>query len=117
MDPSVEIFRNLMAVVAERKAQLPEGSYTTALFRGGLERIGAKLREESAEAIEAAGEPGDAGRDHLVREAADVIYHLFVLLGHREVPLVAVEQELARRFGISGLAEKASRAVRNPPTS
>ena len=59
--------------------------------------------------VEAAGEPGPQGREHLVREAADLIYHLLVMLAHGDVPLTEVEAELARRFGISGLDEKEGR--------
>ncbi len=102
-----------MAVIAERKATMPEKSYTTRLFAGGIDKIGEKIREEAAEVVEAAREAGDEGRKHVIHEAADVLYHLFVLLGHQEIPLAEVEAELARRFGISGLDEKASR----PPKS
>ena len=98
-----------MAVIEDRKRTRPEKSYTTRLFDGGVAKIGAKVTEEAAEVVEAAGEPGDAGRDHTVREAADVLYHLLVLLALRDIPLAAVEDELARRFGISGLDEKAAR--------
>ena len=56
--------------------------------------------------------PGDAGRAHLTHEAADLIYHLFVMLAARDVALDDVEAELARRFGVSGLDEKASRPAR-----
>jgi len=68
-----------------------------------------KVIEEAAEVVEAAGEAGDEGRQHLVCEAADLLYHLLVMLAHRDVRLEEVEAELARRFGISGLEEKASR--------
>ncbi len=61
--------------------------------------------------IEAAGESGPAGQEHLVREAADLVYHLLVMLALRDVPLADVEAELARRFGISGLDEKESRGA------
>ena len=64
---------------------------------------------QAAEVVEAAGEPDEAGREHTIREAADVIYHLMVLLALRGVKLEEVERELARRFGMSGLEEKASR--------
>ena len=111
VDFSDNIFRRLMTVIEERKVNPPARSYTTSLFQGGIDRIGAKLTEEAVEAVEAGRESGDAGRQHLVHEAADVLYHLFVLLGFRDVPLAAVEQELAQRFGISGLDEKASRAA------
>ena len=98
-----------MAVVEDRKAHPSEKSYTHRLLLGGVAKIGEKITEEAAEVIEAAGEPGEEGRQHLVREAADLVYHLFVMLAHREVGLTDVEAELARRFGISGLDEKASR--------
>lgn len=103
----------LMRTIRDRKENPSEKSYTSKLFAGGVPKIGAKVTEEAAEAVEAAGEPGDEGRLHLVREAADVVYHLFVLLAHRDVPLEEVEAELARRFGISGLDEKASRTAPN----
>jgi phosphoribosyl-ATP pyrophosphohydrolase len=105
------IFDALMAVIAERKTRPPaERSYTVKLLQGGVEAIGAKVMEEAAEAVEAAGEPGDAGREHLVREVADLVFHTLVLLGHRDVPWSDVEAELARRFGVSGIVEKESRA-------
>jgi phosphoribosyl-ATP pyrophosphohydrolase len=59
--------------------------------------------------VEAAAEPGDQGRSHLIYESADLVYHLFVLLGHQDIRLPELEAELARRFGISGIDEKASR--------
>lgn len=107
-DPS-SIFARLMAVIEDRQAHPPEKSYTNTLLAGGVDKIGEKIREEAAEIIAAAGEPGDAGRDHTMREAADVVYHLFVLLAHRGVRLSDLESELDRRFGTSGLDEKAAR--------
>lgn len=101
----------LMAVIEHRKRNPPAKSYTTTLFAGGVEKIGGKIMEEAAEVVEAAGESGAEGRQHLIYEAGDLIYHLFVMLGHREVRLDEVEAELARRFGISGIDEKASRGT------
>lgn len=98
-----------MAVIEDRKANPPPKSYTTSLFNGGVEKIGGKILEEAKEVVEAAGEPGAEGRAHLIYEAADLIYHLFVMLGHREITLSEVEAELGRRFGISGIDEKAAR--------
>lgn len=103
------VLSRLMQVIEDRKVHPPERSYTTTLFRGGVEKIGGKILEEAHEVVEAASEPGDEGRRHLVAEAADVLYHLLVLLAHRDVGFGDVEAELARRFGISGLDEKASR--------
>ena len=73
------------------------------------EEEGAGWMEEAAEAVEAAGEPGDDGRAHLVREAADLVFHTLVLLAHRRVAWGEVEAELGRRFGIGGFEEKAAR--------
>jgi len=108
------ILAQLMAVVEDRRRNPPERSYTTSLFAGGVEKIGRKIDEEAAEVVEAAGEPGEEGRQHLIREAGDLIYHLFVLLGYRDVKLAEVETELAGRFGISGLDEKAARSQQKP---
>jgi phosphoribosyl-ATP pyrophosphohydrolase len=104
------ILNALMEVIAERKANPPaERSYVADLLRGGVDKIGAKIVEEAAEVVEAGGEPGEAGREHLVREVADLVFHTAVLLGYRDVSWTAVENELARRFGISGIAEKEAR--------
>lgn len=100
----------LEATIAERKAAGDaDASYTAKLLAGGLPKIGKKVMEEAAEVVEAATEPGEAGRDHTIAEAGDVLYHLLVLLAARDVTLGDVELELARRFGMSGLEEKASR--------
>ena len=88
-------------------------SYTAKLLAGGVAKIGPKVTEEAAEVVEAAAEPGESGREHTIREAADVLYHLMVLLAVRGVKLYEVEGELARRFGMSGLDEKASRGQPN----
>jgi phosphoribosyl-ATP pyrophosphohydrolase len=101
----------LEQTIAQRKAAAAaDSSYTAKLLAGGLAKIGPKITEEAAEVVEAAAEPGEEGRQHTLREAADVIYHLLVLLAAREVKLEEVETELARRFNMSGLVEKASRA-------
>lgn len=84
-------------------------SYTSLLLQGGVPKIGAKIIEEAAELVEAAGEPGEEGREHFIREAGDVFYHLLVMLCHKDFDLHDVEAELSRRFGVSGLEEKASR--------
>ncbi|MEQ8210019.1 MAG: phosphoribosyl-ATP diphosphatase [Lacipirellulaceae bacterium] len=100
----------LEATITQRKASGDTGgSYTAKLLAGGVEKIGSKITEEAAEVVEAAGEPGEEGRQHTIAEAGDVIYHLLVLLAQREITLAEVESELARRFGMSGLEEKASR--------
>jgi phosphoribosyl-ATP pyrophosphohydrolase len=107
------ILASLMTVVADRKANPPaERSYVVSLLNGGLTTIAGKIEEESAEVVAAAAEPGDAGRDHLVKEVADLVFHALVLLAARDADWSDVEAELARRFGISGIVEK---EARRPP--
>lgn len=106
---NAHVLSQLMAVIEDRKRNPPSKSYTNTLLSAGLTKIGAKITEEAREVVEAAGEPEETGRQHCIREAADVIYHLFVLLAWRDITLAEVEAELAKRFGISGLDEKASR--------
>lgn len=112
MVDSALVLHKLMEVIEDRKRNPPEKSYTTSLLAGGVVRIGKKILEESKEVVEAAGESGEEGRQHVIREAADVIYHLLVLLAHKEASLTEVEAELAKRFGISGIDEKASRPTK-----
>jgi phosphoribosyl-ATP pyrophosphohydrolase len=108
--PESSVLSDLMSVIAERKANPPaERSYVATLLQGGDPKILGKIAEEAAEVVAAAAEPGDDGRAHLVREAADLVFHALVLLGRHDVPWPAVEAELARRFGVSGIAEKESR--------
>jgi phosphoribosyl-ATP pyrophosphohydrolase len=105
------VLSQLMAVIESRKAGASGGerSYTRTLLEGGVPKIGAKIMEEAEEAVEAAAAPGEEGRRHLVREAADLVYHLLVLLACRDLALADVEAELGRRFGISGIDEKERR--------
>ena len=105
------VLHELMSVLEDRKVNPPPNSYTARLYAGGDSRIGAKILEEAREIVEAAGETGEQGRRHIVYEASDVIYHLLVLLAHHNIKLDDVEAEIARRFGQSGLDEKASRTV------
>ena len=108
--PEPSILPDLMNVIAARKASHgEERSYVKSLLAGGVARIGGKVVEEAAEVVEAAGEPGPEGAAHLVREVADLVFHALVLLGHRDIPWSAVEAELGRRFGVSGITEKESR--------
>lgn len=109
----------LEATIRSRAEQLAadpaeaDSSYTCRLLAKGLSKIAEKLQEETSELIEAAGESGDEGRSHFVYEAGDVIYHLLVMLRAKGVDIAEIESELARRFGVSGLEEKASRNPNN----
>ena len=86
--------RTLAAVVRDRHAKMPEGSYTTKLFIKGPKIIGKKVGEE---AVEAVIEAVDGNRDRFVYEASDLIYHLLVLLEQQGVSLPDLERELAFR--------------------
>jgi phosphoribosyl-ATP pyrophosphohydrolase len=108
--PDRSILHELMNVIADRKAYPPERSYVASLLKGGVAKIGPKITEEAGEVVSAAGEPGDAGRAHLVHEVADLLFHTLVLMGDRGIAWSEIEQELARRFGVSGIDEKESRA-------
>jgi phosphoribosyl-ATP pyrophosphohydrolase/phosphoribosyl-AMP cyclohydrolase len=93
-------------VIATRRRERPEKSYVVSLLDAGLPKINAKIEEEARELIEALPE-GDAA--HTAHEAADLFFHALVGLEAAGVPLDAVFGELRRRFGVSGIDEKAGR--------
>jgi phosphoribosyl-ATP pyrophosphohydrolase len=109
MSASRRPIEELEQTIAERAASPSEKSYTSQLLAGGVAKIGPKITEEAAEVVEAANEPGDAGREHFIREVGDLIYHLMVLMRYKNSSLADLDAELARRFGVSGLEEKAAR--------
>lgn len=96
----------LAATISSRKGADPDTSWTAKLLAKGPEKCAEKFGEESVEAIIEAVK-GD--RDKLTAEAADVLYHLLVMLAARDLTLADVEAELERREGTSGIAEKAGR--------
>lgn len=96
----------LSDTIAARKSADPESSWTAKLLAKGPEKCAEKFGEEAIEAIIEAVK-GD--RAKLTAEAADVLYHLLVMLAARDLSLADVEAELTRREGTSGIAEKASR--------
>jgi phosphoribosyl-ATP pyrophosphohydrolase len=96
----------LAATIATRIGADPETSWTAKLLSKGPEKCAAKFGEEAIEAIIEAVK-GD--RSALTSEAADVLYHLMVMLASRDVALADVLAELDRREGLSGIAEKAAR--------
>ena len=109
MADNLRAIDQLQQTIQTRLSAPADESYTAQLLAGGVEKIGGKIMEEAAELVEAAGESGDGGRAHTIAEAGDLVYHLLVLLAARGVRLEEVEAELARRFGVSGLEEKANR--------
>jgi phosphoribosyl-ATP pyrophosphohydrolase len=97
---------DLESIVEERSKASPEQSWTAKLVAAGQPKAAKKLGEEAIEAVMAAV-TGD--RDNLTYEAADVLYHLLVVLKIAEIPLENVMAELERRTAQPGLKEKASR--------
>jgi phosphoribosyl-ATP pyrophosphohydrolase len=105
---SDDILRELAATLEARKQADPDSSYVARLYARGLDTILKKVGEEAAETLLAAknGDP-----EHLVRETADLWFHTLVMLAHQGLGPDAVLNELCRRFGTSGLAEKAARVA------
>ena len=105
-DHGLETLGRLADRLAARKDAPPESSYTAKLLSQGVEKCAKKFGEEAVELVLASMKQDKA---HVTAEAADVLYHLLVLLEASNVPLGDVMQELERRKGVSGLAEKAAR--------
>jgi phosphoribosyl-ATP pyrophosphohydrolase len=101
-----DVLTRLSETIAARKGADPETSWTARLLAKGPEKAAEKFGEE---AIEAVIEAVRGDRDRLTAEAADVLYHLLVMLASRDVALNDVLEELQRREGTSGVDEKASR--------
>lgn len=97
---------DLAALIKSRRNDGASKSYTKSLLDAGVARVAKKFGEEAVEAVIAAME---ADSNALRNEAADVLYHLLVLLESRDVALAEVLSELERRTAQSGLAEKAGR--------
>lgn len=103
-----DILHRLSDTLATRRNADPETSYTAQLFAKGPDSILKKIGEETAELI-MAGKEGK--RLNIVRESADVVYHILVLLAYYNMGIEDVSQEMRRREGISGVDEKKSRGT------
>ena len=100
------ILNTLEKILEERKSSTEEKSYVSSLYSKGVNSILEKVSEESEEVIQAVKEEG---RDEVIHEVADLWFHIMVLLRHEDISIEEIELELARRFGVSGHEEKASR--------
>lgn len=101
-----DTLERLAAVLEQRKEADPDGSYVARLYHKGLDAILKKIGEEATETVMAAK---DGDRDRIVSETADLWFHCLVLLAQQGLQPGDVLQELERRFGLSGLEEKARR--------
>ncbi len=99
-------FEKLNQIILQRASASPDNSYTAQLIEEGVKKCAQKLGEEAVEAAIAAA---SNDKDELTKEAADVLYHLLVLLKASEIDLEEVMNELENRTAQSGLSEKASR--------
>ncbi len=101
-----DVLERLSEVLEARKRADPDGSYVAGLYAKGLDAILKKIGEEATETVMAAK---DGVPDRIVSEVADLWFHSLVLLAHQGLAPGQVLAELDRRFGLSGLEEKASR--------
>jgi len=102
-----DILEEIYQIIQERK-QLGDGekSYVKSLFDKGLDKILSKIGEEATETA-VAGKGGDP--EEVVAEVSDLFFHVLILLGYYDLPPEKIYAELRRRFGVSGIEEKASR--------
>jgi len=103
---SDDILEQVYQVVLQRRDIPSQKSYVASLFAKGLDKILGKIGEEATETA-VAGKGGNT--DDVVYETADLFFHVLVLLGYYDIPPERIYQELRRRFGLSGIEEKASR--------
>lgn len=101
-----DILQQLTEVLEQRKTADPDSSYVAKLYAKGLDGILKKIGEEATETVMAAK---DGDKDKIIYETADLWFHSLVLLSQQGLAAEDVLNELARRFGLSGLEEKASR--------
>lgn len=102
------ILKSLEQTIAARRAAAPKSSYVASLRAKGRAKMAEKLGEEAIEAVIAAVQDDKAA---MTGEAADLLFHLMVLLADMDLSLDDVIAELARREGLSGLEEKAARGA------
>jgi phosphoribosyl-ATP pyrophosphohydrolase len=106
MNQEQNILDAVYQVVLDRKANPSDSSYTASLMQKGIDKILKKVGEEATEVVIASK---GGKRDEIVYETTDLFYHLLVMLGYHDIPLEDVYAEMRRRFGTSGVQEKASR--------
>ena len=101
-----DILKQLDEVLEQRKSAAPDSSYVAKLYDKGLDAILKKIGEEATETVMAAK---DGNKEQIIYETADLWFHTMVLLSQQGLSTDDVLKELARRFGISGIDEKAGR--------
>lgn len=108
--PASSVITALTEVLESRRGADPDSSYVASLYAAGINRILEKVGEEATETLIAAKDvTTQGGQEDLIKETADLWFHSMVLLVHLDIRPEAVLDELERRFGLSGIAEKAAR--------
>ena len=108
MSNQTNIINRLSLLLRERKNSPNSSSYTSQLFIEGTEKIIAKIKEESEELIESA-EADVLDKDSIIHEAADLLFHVMVLLANEDIARSYILEDLEKREGVSGLEEKSKR--------
>ena len=103
------ILITLEQILEQRKSASADSSYVSSLYNKGTDQILKKIAEESAEVIMAAKEEDS---DKIIYEVADLWFHTMVLLRHQNIAFSDIEEELMRRYGVSGLTEKLNRTIK-----
>jgi phosphoribosyl-ATP pyrophosphohydrolase len=101
-----DVLTQLADVLEQRKQESPDSSYVASLYSKGLDTILKKIGEEATETVIAAK---NGNKQQIIYEMADLWFHSMVLLADQDLHPDDILQELQRRFGLSGLAEKAQR--------
>ncbi len=104
-----DVLQQLAHVLEQRKQQSADASYVASLYAKGLDHILKKIGEEATETVIAAK---DGDKEQIIYETADLWFHSMVMLAHQGLGPDQVLQELQRRFGLSGLEEKAQRQAK-----
>ncbi|HIC39000.1 MAG TPA: phosphoribosyl-ATP diphosphatase [Gammaproteobacteria bacterium] len=104
-----DILNKLEQILEERKSANADESYVSSLYVKGLDEILKKIGEEATEVVMAAK---DNDKDKIIYEVADLWFHTLVLLRHKDIEVSKIQDELSRRFGLSGLKEKANRKTK-----
>lgn len=93
-DKDLEFLRELENLLYERKDEMPKGSYTTTMFRKGLDKIAQKVGEEAVETVIASK---NKGKKETIEEASDLLFHLMLLLAQKQIPFHKVVKTLRKR--------------------
>ena len=96
-DLDYQFIKELEDLLYDRKDEMPQGSYTTTMFKKGLDKIAQKVGEEAVETVIASKNKGSKGKKETIAEAADLLFHLMLLLAEKGIPMHKVIKTLRKR--------------------